>query len=53
MASRMESHGSAGRVQVIETTYALVSREFDFDEAREIQVKGKGLVKAYQLNALA
>ena len=47
VASRMESHGMAGKIQVTETTYAILRTDFEFDEPREIQVKGKGLVKAY------
>jgi adenylate cyclase len=41
-ASRMESHGVAGRVQVTEATRALIEREFCVEPRGVIPVKGKG-----------
>ncbi|MFT4583646.1 MAG: class 3 adenylate cyclase [Gammaproteobacteria bacterium] len=49
LASRMESHGMRGCVQVTQTTYDLLGERHDFDAGREIEVKGKGLVTAYLL----
>jgi class 3 adenylate cyclase len=38
----MESHGLAGRVQVSESTHALISDSFDCTPRGTIEVKGKG-----------
>lgn len=46
LASRMESHGLAGRVQVSRKTYELVHNKFYFEE-RTINVKGKGEMQSY------
>ncbi len=41
-ASRMESHGVAGRVQVTESTRGLIEREFCVEPRGTIPIKGKG-----------
>lgn len=41
-ASRMESHGAAGRIQIAEPTYLLLRNEFDCEPRGTIDVKGKG-----------
>ncbi len=48
-ASRMESHGVPGAIQVSEATYDLVSSDFDFEPRGEIAVKGKGAMSTYLL----
>ena len=48
-ASRMESHGLAGKIQVSETTYELLKHEYLFEERGQIEVKGKGCMKTYWL----
>jgi class 3 adenylate cyclase len=48
-ASRMESHGLPGRVQVSETTYRRLSNRYEFEDRGEIDVKGKGRLRAYLL----
>lgn len=48
-ASRMESHGVAGRIQVSEGVYRRLRDGFDFEERGEIDVKGKGRLRAYLL----
>lgn len=48
-ASRMESHGLPGEIQVSEETYELLRDNFSFEERGEIDVKGKGLLKTYLL----
>ena len=48
-ASRMESHGLAGRIQVSEATYRLLSDQYAFESRGEIVIKGKGRVAAYLL----
>jgi adenylate cyclase len=48
-ASRMESQGIAGRVQVTEATYHRLCDRYAFEDRGEIEVKGKGLQHAYLL----
>lgn len=46
-ASRMESQGVAGRVQVSQATYALVKDDFVFEERGAIDVRGRGSLTTY------
>jgi class 3 adenylate cyclase len=48
-ASRMESHGVAGRIQVTDTTYRHLQDHYRFEERGEVEVKGKGLQRTYLL----
>jgi len=48
-ASRMESHGEPGRIQVSEATYMALKDEFRFEERGVIEVKGKGPMRTYFL----
>ena len=48
-ASRMESHGIAGRIQVTTTTYELLKDKYLFEKRGKIQVKGKGEMNTYLL----
>lgn len=48
-ASRMESHGLAGRIQVTASTYELLRDEYVFEERGLIHVKGKGEMTTYLL----
>jgi class 3 adenylate cyclase len=48
-ASRMESSGVPGRIQVTEATYALLRDQFAFEDRGPIEVKGKGRMAAYLL----
>ncbi len=48
-ASRMESHGVVGRIQVTEATTRLLPGRYRFEDRGEIEVKGKGRVTAYLL----
>jgi guanylate cyclase len=48
-ASRMESHGTAGRIQITRATYELLADEFDCESRGTILVKGKGEVEAWYL----
>jgi class 3 adenylate cyclase len=41
-ASRMESHGVPGRIQVTEATYRRLRDRFQFEDRGEIEIKGKG-----------
>ncbi len=49
-ASRMESTGAAGRIQVTERVYEKLRRAFSFDRRGEISCKGMGEVTTYYLN---
>ncbi|MBU2514200.1 adenylate/guanylate cyclase domain-containing protein [bacterium] len=48
-ASRMESHGIPGEIQVSEQTYELLKDTHVFEERGEIDVKGKGIMRTYLL----
>ncbi|HEV8516653.1 MAG TPA: adenylate/guanylate cyclase domain-containing protein [Candidatus Limnocylindrales bacterium] len=48
-ASRMESHGLPGRIQVSEAIYTRLRERYEFEERGEIEVKGKGHLRAYLL----
>ena len=48
-ASRMESHGIPGTIQVSETTYLLLRHKYTFQERGMIQIKGKGDMHTYLL----
>jgi adenylate cyclase len=48
-ASRMESHGLAGRIQVTDATYRRLCDQYAFEERGEVEVKGKGRLRAYLL----
>ena len=50
MASRMESHGLSGHIQVSQDTFDLTRHWFDFEERSDVVIKGKvGVHKAYLL----
>jgi class 3 adenylate cyclase/HAMP domain-containing protein len=49
IASRMESSGLPGRIQVSEATYHLLKGHFELEPRGEIEVKGKGKVTTYLL----
>ena len=48
-ASRMESHGRSGVVQITHNTYELVKDKFDCIAQGEILVKGKGLMPVWHV----
>jgi adenylate cyclase len=52
MASRMESHGTAGRIQVTRDTYELLRDEFDLEPRGPVSIKGKGDVETWYLVGL-
>ncbi|HET9876751.1 MAG TPA: adenylate/guanylate cyclase domain-containing protein [Mycobacterium sp.] len=47
MASRMESHGQSGVIQITRNTFDLVSGEFDCEPRGTIAVKGAGFVETW------
>lgn len=49
MASRMESQGEAGQIQVSEMTYHLIHRDFELEQRGTVQIKGRGEMKTYWL----
>lgn len=49
IASRMESHGINGKIQVSEDTYKRLCNEFVLELRGEIEVKGKGKMTTYLL----
>ena len=49
VASRMESHGLAGCIQVSEATYQCLKEQYLFEKRGVIQVKGKGAMTTYLL----
>jgi adenylate cyclase len=49
LASRMESHGQSGVVQITRSTYALVNDAFDCECAGTIRVKGAGEVAVWRV----
>ena len=51
-ASRMESYGAPGRIQITRPTYELLADEFDCEPRGTITVKGKGEVEAWYLIGL-
>ena len=50
-ASRMESHGEADRIQISEATYELIKDDFATTPRGPIEVKGKGTLNTYWLEA--
>lgn len=47
LASRMESNGVAGAVQVTRAVYERLKDKYEFEERGAIEVKGKGLIEAW------
>ena len=47
VASRMESSGQPGRVQISDATYQLIRDDFECELRGEIEVKGKGLMRTW------
>ena len=51
IASRMQSHGEVGKIQITRDTYELVKDEFECEYVGQIAVKGKGDMEAWHLIA--
>jgi class 3 adenylate cyclase len=49
IASRMESHGVPGKIQISETTYRLLQTEFACEPRGPIEVKGSGTINTWFL----
>jgi adenylate cyclase len=48
-ASRMESHGSEGTIQITRATYELIKDDFVCEPRGTVYVKGKGEMEAWQI----
>jgi class 3 adenylate cyclase len=48
-ASRMESHGIAGKIQVTEEVYNKLKNKYEFESRGKIEIKGKGEMNTYLL----
>ncbi|MBD2664339.1 adenylate/guanylate cyclase with integral membrane sensor [Richelia sinica FACHB-800] len=51
LASRMESHGVVGKIQVSEATYSLIKDAFQVEKRGVIPIKGRGEICTYFLLA--
>ena len=49
IASRMESHGLPGCIQVTAATYERLKDKYEFEDRGKIQIKGKGEMNTYLL----
>jgi guanylate cyclase len=49
MASRMESHGQGGTIQITRSTRELVMHRFDCEPKGAIEVKGAGRTEIWQV----
>lgn len=49
LASRMESHGLAGGIQVTEVTYELLKDKYSFWHRGKVYIKGRGEMETYML----
>lgn len=49
VASRMESMGIPGKIQVTEAAYERLKHRYSFEKRGEIEVKGKGMMTTYWL----
>lgn len=50
-ASRMESHGESGKIQITRAMYELIKDEFECEYIGKIAIKGKGRMEAWHLTA--
>jgi class 3 adenylate cyclase len=50
VASRMESHGVPGAIQVTQSVYQRLKDRYDFEARGEIEVKGKGHLQTWLLH---
>jgi len=53
IASRMESSGEPGKIQVTESTYKLLQNKYVFTKRGTVNVKGKGEMVTYWLESIA
>ena len=53
VASRLESHGEAGRIQISENTLTLLNNSFDTAERGMVELKNRGSVRTFWLEGRA
>ncbi|MCS6808198.1 MAG: adenylate/guanylate cyclase domain-containing protein [Bacteroidota bacterium] len=51
-ASRMESHGEAGKIQVSEAVYHALKEDFIFEDRGFLEIKGKGTMHTWFLTGI-
>jgi adenylate cyclase len=51
MASRMESSGLPGRIQVTEAVFERLRSQYAFEARGEVEIKGKGRLRTFLLGA--
>lgn len=49
IASRMESQGEPGKIQITQTTYELIKDDFVCEPKGQVVIKGKGLMETWNL----
>ncbi len=52
IASRMESHGVPGKIQITQTTYMLIEDKFICDPRGTVELKGKGQMATWFLRGV-
>jgi len=52
-ASRMESHGIPGEIQISESTKRLLGKKYEYESRGSIEVKGKGQLNVFLLKGKA
>jgi guanylate cyclase len=52
MASRMESQGEPGKIQISQATYELIKEDFICQPKGQVAIKGKGLMETWNLVGL-
>jgi class 3 adenylate cyclase/tetratricopeptide (TPR) repeat protein len=52
-ASRMESHGEAGKIHCSQEVYNTLQQAFLFEERGEMEIKGKGVMRTWFLTGIA
>jgi class 3 adenylate cyclase/HAMP domain-containing protein len=52
IASRMESQGVAGCIQVSDTVYEVLKGKYKFESRRSLEIKGKGKMTTYLLTGI-
>ena len=48
-ASRMESHGQPGRIQVNDAVWQVLNQDYVLEERGEVKIKGQGMVRTWFL----
>lgn len=48
-ASRMESHGTPGMIQITESTFQLIQKRFQIESVGPVAIKGKGRMMTYRV----